>query len=148
MNGEDIDRLFDSKVAVDKVDNRDLRWMILLMRKEVGSNLDMLQRSIRSQEDSSKALMELVHTNAVAVGKVQQAHDDCPLSSDGGRDNFVNGAVKDAVTDAVREANGTKPMLGPLSRGEAFQVLSWAIFLLAAGLVFLATNGGVTIPLP
>ena len=143
-----LERLLDDKSSVSKVDNRDLRWMILLMRKEMQSGLDTLQRSMSTQETNSKALETQVRANTAAVVSVQQAHDSCPLSNEEGRNNFVNGPVKAAVIDAVREANGTKPMLGPLNRGEIFQVLSWVIFALAAGLVFVATNGNVTIPLP
>lgn len=143
-----LERLLDDEVAVAKVDGRDLRWMILLMRKEVQSSLDTLQRSMGVQEANGAELAAQLRANSAAVTRVQQAHDDCPLSTDEGRDRFVNGALKDAVKDAVKEANGTKPMLGPLNRGEAFQVMGWVIMALVVGLIYLATNGQVHLPMP
>lgn len=147
-NGERLERLLDGDVAVAKVDGRDLRWMILLMRREVQSSLDTLQRSMGVQETNGIELATQLRANSAAVIRVQQAHDDCPLSTDEGRDKFVNGALKAAVTDAVKAANGTKAILGPLNRGEAFSVMGWVIMALVVGLIYLATNGGVTVPLP
>lgn len=148
MNNEDIDRLFDSKATVDRVDNRDLRWMLVFVRQEFQTDFGGLKEAIASQEASNKTLAEQVQANTVAVGKAQQAHDSCPLSDQGGRNRFVDREVKDAIRDAVQEANGTKPIIGPLNRMELFQVLGWVIVVLVVSLVFLATNGGVAIPLP
>ena len=143
-----LDRLLDDTQAVKEVDGRDLRWMLLFFRQETQSSLDALQKSMGLQETASAALSKQVLLNSAAVIRVQQAHDDCPLSTDEGRDKFVNGALRVAVTDAVKAANGTKAMLGPLNRSEVISVLGWVIMALVVGLVYLATNGGVRVPLP
>ena len=148
MNGNDIEKLFDSKVAVDEVNNRDLRWMLLFFRQETQSGLEAMQHSMGTQEASGKTIVGLVNANTLAVGKAQQAHDDCPLSDEKGRDSFVSGAVRSMVIDAVKTANGTKAVVGPLNRSEAISVLGWVIMALVVGLVYLATNGGVQVPLP
>ena len=147
-DGDRLERLLDDRETVKEVDGRDLRWMILLMRKEVQGSLDMLQRSMGAQEANGAELSRQVLLNSAAVIRAQQAHDDCPLSTDEGRDKFVNGAVKAAVTDAVKAANGTKAVLGPLNRGEVFSVMGWVIMALVVGLIYLATNGQVHLPLP
>jgi len=148
LNGDDLERLFDSKAAVDSVSNRDLRWMLLFFRQETQSSLGALQKSMGVQETTSAELSKQVLLNSTAVIRVQQAHDDCPLSDQEGRDKFVSGAVKSMVIDAVKEANGTKAVLGPLNRSEVISVLGWVIMALAVGLVYLATNGGVHLPMP
>jgi len=147
-NDERLDRLLDDSKTVNRVDNRDLRWMILLLRKDFQMGLNALAKTVSTQEDTAKALTEHVQANTAAVNRVQQAHDGCPLSDREGRDAFVSDVVRNTVRDAVQEANGTKPMLGPLSRGEAFQVMGWVIMALVVALVFLATKGNVIIPLP
>jgi len=154
LNGEGVRKkaeLFDEEQSVDTVSNEDLRWMLLFSRKDFQGGLDGLKGSLDRLEKDHQVVSTRVQANALAVGRIQQAHDDCPLSGQEGRDGFMVKVTKiclEAAKAGVKEANGNKAVLGPLSRNEAFQIMGWVITILVIALVFLATNGQIHIPIP
>lgn len=154
MNGEGVRKkkeLFDEEQSVSDVSNEDLRWMMLFWRKDFQTGITSVRESVGRMEASHQTVSEQVQGNTLAVGRIQQAHDDCPLSGQEGRDNFmtnITATCLDAVKKGVEKANGAKNIFGGLNRTEIINVLVGAIVILVVAIVYLATNGKIQIPIP
>jgi hypothetical protein len=166
MNGEDFERLLDGSMPAHGVNLEDTPWLLVLVAQDVRARFESLQGTVaRHIEDSEETerVVEVLSTevqhNAIALGEVKRTQADCPMSTRKGSEEFVDKVVGKAVheaaqqaaTEAVQKANGTKPVKFGLTKSELISVtgmLVWVISALTVALISLATNGGLTIPIP
>lgn len=150
---ERVDELFEDE-ALESVTNKDLRWMMLLMRTQLLSEFELLKASVTRIENNGHAVTEQVKGHATAILKIEQIESECPLSSREKREQFINGMVQssakevaaEAALAVVKETPATKALYGGLTRPEIINMLVGAIVLLTGAVVFLATQGKVHIP--